>query len=363
MKSGLLLCSAIAMLAVASTAGADSMRTATFRPTYLPPAELQAMLGSRVEGGRSVAEWSSDGQSHSVEIRRNDTANLLLFTGASDDVTSIESLAKSCDVAPRQIALEARIVEVNTDKARDLGIDWSQVQLSAGFGQMVERRINDIREQGSYGTVARRARTTDRDVRETTTLTLNNALHFLEQQGAATTRDVPRILTLNNREATIFDGARVTYVNRASGYSNIFATETMDAGLRLEVTPSLVESGSLRLQLHGELTSLVNLSIPGYYGTTRDYAAIAGSPVKQGQIIDNTIVAKDGETIVLGGFTRTVERHVRQRFPILGNILPWIFSREIVEQSHHETIIAITPRVVDMNTAIDDATKSKLDGH
>src|SRR5262249_6835739 len=150
----------------------------------------------------------------------------------------------------------------------------------------------------------------------------------------ATTRNMPRVITLNNRPATILDGERVTFTTRANGYASLYVVDTMDAGLKLSVLPSLLESGQLRLQLTAELTQL-EANFDSFRGAAVA-ATIGGSPVKRGQIVDNTIVAKDGQPIVLGGFTRTIEQHAHQRFPILGYVLPFLFSREIVQQSHHE---------------------------
>ena len=347
----------LALTVLGASTVTAATRTAAFKPSYVPPAELQLLLGTREAGGRMLIEWSNGGDLHSVEVRRNDTANLLLFTGASDDVTAIEEMSKAFDVAPRQISLEARIVEVDTDRARDLGIDWSYISTNANLTQDFFR--TKFERWGSG--FSEKFSTTDRQGRlgQSSNVSLGNALKLLEEKGAATTRDVPRILTLNNRPATILDGHRVTYVLRANSYTGQYVADTMDAGLKLEVTPSLVESGNMRLQLKAELTSLVNL-YSSYSGNS--YASLGGSPVKQGQIVENTIMARNGETIVLGGFVRTLDSHTTRRFPILGYILPWIFSRDIVKQSHHESIIAITPRVVDLNAGVDEETKKTLEG-
>ena len=178
------------------------------------------------------------------------------------------------------------------------------------------------------------------------------SVNVLEEKGAATYRDTPRILTLNNRAATILDGQRVTDVVRSNGYTNQFVSETMDAGLKLAVTPSLGESGYLRLVISGQLTEVTP---PG-----RDY--LNSSPVKQAQIVDNIIVAKDGEPLLLGGFTRTVDRKIKRGFPVLGHVLPFLFSREILTQSHRESIIVITPRVVSLDATLDEKSRGMVEG-
>ncbi len=329
-------------------------RTALIAPMYTPPAELAQLLGAREMSGRWLISWAQDGTDRRVEVRLQESANRVVLIGEDADVSQLEALAKASDLPPRQISLEARIIEVDIDRARDLGVDWSKVSTSAR-GNWGRSGSNDISRQNSatptpYSSETKFSRVSTRsDVQGDATF--YNALTLLEEQGAATYRDTPRILTLNNRRATILDGQRVTYVARANGYTNQYVTETMDAGLKLEVTPSLGESGYLRLDIEGELTQLTSLA-----------GASFGAPVKQGQILKNTIVARDGEPLLLGGFTRTVDRKVKRSFPGLGRVLPFLFSREILEQTHHESIIVITPRVVSLEAPLDEKSRGLIDG-
>lgn len=347
---------ALAATLLASSALAEAPRTERYSPAYVPPSELASLVGARETDGRTFLQWTRDGAEHRVDLRRHDAANVLMLTGASDDVESALALLRAFDVAPSQISIEARVVEIDTGRAKDLGIDWSQVNLSAGVDQQISRRAStQFRGDGAgYGYRINDRQTVDQRS-QNSSLRLSNALHLLQEEGAATYRDAPHVLTLNNQPATVFDGMSVTYVNRAVGYANIYETEAMDAGLKLEVTPSLLESGYLRLRLHAELTSLLNL-------TSTAISNVNGSPVKEGQQVDDIVMAKDGETLLLGGFTRTVKRRVHQSFPVLGRVLPFLFSRDIEEERQHSILIAITPRVVPIGSGVDDRTRRALDG-
>jgi type II secretory pathway component GspD/PulD (secretin) len=297
-----------------------------------------------------------------VEVRRNEAANLVLFTGSPGDVAAAVALAKLVDVAPRQIEIEVRLLEVNRGKARDLGIDWQRVVREAGprgnwgYDEISTEQHEHFKAWTQHGvagnpdgsalTTEELARRADggairRSAMATSTLDLGDVISFLDESGAASLRQAPRILTVNNRRATILDGQRVTYVARYSSYTNLFRTDSLDTGIRLSVVPSLGESGYLTLQVEAELTSLS----PDSY--------ISGSPVKDGQIIENTVVAKSGETVLLGGLTRTREEVRHRRFPILGRILPFLFSREIHNVQTMESYVLLTPRVVDLESGFD----------
>jgi type IV pilus assembly protein PilQ len=336
----------VVMIAMSAGGARAEMQVATYRPQYLPPAELARVLGLREREGHNVLEWRAGDVVRSVEVLRNDSANLIMLTGEAGDVAMAEVLIKAADVAPRQIMIEATIVEVDRDRLTEMGFDWSQISVRAGTSYRYDSRYRKSTYTSDGFSGENRFKTTDRASNTTLTGDLFTDLRILERAGAATYRDAPRLLTLNNRRATILDGERVTYITRYSSYTNLFETDTLDAGLTLSIVPSLGESGYLTMDVRAELTNL-----------TRE---ISGSPVKDGQIVENTVVVKDGETVLLGGFQRTAERRNRRGLPVLGRLIPFLFSRETVTKTRRENFVAITARVVDLATGVDEATRGIL---
>lgn len=318
----------------------------TIKPEFLPPSEILQFLGASPGNGLSILEWPSPEGLHVVELRHNDAANLLLLSGMPDDLAFIETLVREADVLPRQIEIEVQIVEVLTSKAKDIGIDWEAVldySRPSVYWTYTEDEVNtELRRSTDYGSTPSSRRDTNEqetirsDFRASASLNLASVLEILDRSGAATVRNAPRILTLNNRRATILDGQRVTYVTRYSSYTNLFEADSMDAGLTLSVLPSLGESGYITLEIQAELTSLGG--------------EISGSPVKVGQMLDNTVIVKDGESVSLGGLTRTVEDTHERRLPLLGHVIPYLFSRKTTTLERIESYLILTPRVVDFET-------------
>lgn len=324
------------------------------RPQYLPPAELCRLLCVGEDGRCDIVRVGPPQQPRAVEVRRNEGANLLVLSGAPADVAAAAELIRQMDVAPRQIEIDVRLVDVNRQMARDLGIDWERVVREAapratwGYDeQSTDQRNESAHDQYDPQSERSERKTIGRQFRAASTLDLSQVLSFLDESGAAEVRNAPRILTLNNRRATILDGQRVTYVARYASYSNLYQTDSLDAGVRLSVVPSLGESGYLTLEVEAELTGL--------------RGDISGSPVKDGQIIENTVVVKSGETVLLGGLTRTSQSVSHRRFPILGRILPFLFSREIRSEVTTESYVLLTPRVVDLQSAIDPALRERIE--
>ena len=308
----------------------------TFKPQYLPPHEILQFLGTNPSGGMEVFRCRAADGPHTVEIRSNDAANLLVLSGTATDIDYAISLIKEADVPPRQIEIEVKIVEISRSKAQDLGLDWQTTMES-----IYARGLWNYREHNDQ---------ISRDVDVRGTAETRHMIGFLNQSGAADIRTAPRILTLNNRPAQILDGQRVTYVTRFGSYTNLYETDSMDAGLNLSVQPSLGESGYITMRITADLTSIDSFS-----------SSISGSPIKEGQMLENTVIVRDGESILLGGLSRSVEEKHRKRFPVLGHVLPFLFSREVTNHDQIESFIVLTPRVVDLAASLDEKTKAALE--
>jgi len=333
-----------------SAAGQTPLFVSTMKPQYLPPADLLSLLGARGEGNQRRLDWRAAEGIRSVDVRVNDVSNLLIISGDSTDVVYVQNLIRQSDLPPRQIEIEVKIVEISTNKARNIGLDWENLfratRVNASALYQDNRRIT--RYDNGYDENDYHNYQSDAVASATTNVSLYDLLKILDSSGVGTSRTAPKVLTLNNRRATILDGQRVTYITRYDAYHNLYQTDSMDAGLTLSVLPSLGESGYITLDINAEMTNLSG--------------NISGSPVKDGQMINNTVVVKDGQSILLGGLSRKVESKYKKRFPLLGYVLPFLFSRESTRSDQIESIMILTPHVVDFAGALDDHTKSLLDG-
>jgi type II secretory pathway component GspD/PulD (secretin) len=337
---------AMALLSAGRFVAAGSVES--YKPQYLPPGEILQIIGTTPSSSGGTWTWGSEDAGHSVEIHLNQAANLLLLTGEASDLAYALEFIKKIDVSPRQIVIDAHIVEVNESKSREIGLDWDRILrdgLPRGSVQFRDDHQSSDRWDAT-GITHQRVDTDSRSLNATSSFNFGEALRLMDESGTGSIRNAPRVLTLNNRRATILDGQRVTYVTRYSSYTNLFVTDSMDAGLTLSVSPSLGESGYLTLDVNAELTSLVG--------------DISGSPVKDGQIIQNTVIVRDGESVMLGGFERSVDTKSKRRFPLLGHILPFLFSREVTNKTLVRSYVILTPHVVDLAGVVDAASPEAL---
>ncbi len=312
--------------------------TSTYHPVYLPVNELLSFLGLQTTGGQFAFTWGIPNSDRAVSVQSNPNANLLLLSGDSADVALLEKMMSATDVAPQQIEIQVQIVEISRNKSSDIGVDWAsmfdRISLS-GSANWVEQHTSDTRSMGA--------------TQVATNMNIIGAMSALDKSGAGTVRNAPRVLTMNNRTATILDGTRLKYVSRYSSYANMYVTDSLDAGLTLRVTPSVTESGFVTMRVAAELTSL----------NATDYS---GDQSKSGQMIENTVIVKDGESVLLGGSSQVVKSKQTKRFPLLGWVIPFLFSRHVTIDDQIDRYIVLTPRTIVLGSGLDQQTSDAVEG-
>lgn len=155
-------------------------------------------------------------------------------------------------------------------------------------------------------------------------------LTAMEQQGLSKVISNPKIFTLDNEEAIIFQGNEVPYETVSQEGTNI---EFKEAGLRLAVTPTIVGDGNLLLTLQVNKDTV---------DLTQD-----NPPITKSEIQTN-LVTKDGEIVVMGGIYSESETKDNERVPGLGELLGVgkLFSRDSRLDDRNELIIFIAPKVI-----------------
>ncbi len=266
-----------------------------------------------------------------AKLTINNATNQIMLSGNSIAIDNALHLIEFFDVPPRQIIIEAKIIEVDDNKLSALGMDWQGI-LDRIVINPVQIYIN--KERYKTDGIEHENDVTHIAGSAGGAFEIGEVMKILQEKGAGRIINIPKIVTINNKKGTILDGYRINYVNKAAGYANIYETQEMTAGLSLAVTPSLGESGYLKMDINAKLTTLAEV--------------VGGSPSELGQIIDNTVIVKDGEEFLLGGFKKTETTKYKRKVPILGTILPFLFSRTKKEEITKDFLIILKPMVIDL---------------
>ncbi|WP_375738091.1 type II secretion system secretin GspD [Pseudomonas boanensis] len=272
------------------------------------------------EGGEPAAAGTSRPQQN-ILIRADESLNALVLLAEPDVVNAMEDIVRQLDVPRAQVMVEAAIVEISGDITDALGVQWAvDARGSTGglggvnfgnTGLSVGTVLNAIRDDEIPDTLPDGAIIgigTDHFAALITALSANSKSNLLS---------TPSLLTLDNQKAEILVGQNVpfqtgTFTTDASGANNPFTTiERQDIGVTLKVTPHINEGATLRLEIEQEISSIA---------PSATLTAQAVDLITNKRSIKSTILAEDGQVIVLGGLIQDDITKTDSKVPLLGDI-------------------------------------------
>ncbi|NTY36882.1 type II secretion system secretin GspD [Burkholderia diffusa] len=306
-------------------------------------------------------------------IQADAATNSLIITASDPVYRNLRSVIDQLDARRAQVYIEALIVELNSTTQGNLGIQWQVAsgQFLGGTNLNPTQGLgNSIVNLTSGGTAA-----TTGLAANLSTLTqglnigwlhnmfgvqgLGALLQYFAGVSDANVLSTPNLITLDNEEAKIVVGQNVpiatgSYSNLTSGTtSNAFNTyDRRDVGLTLHVKPQITDGGILKLQLYTEDSAVVA-------GTT---SAQTG-PTFTKRSIQSTILADNGEIIVLGGLMQDNYQVSNSKVPLLGDI-PWIgqlFRSESKQRAKTNLMVFLRPVIISDRSTAQEVTANRYD--
>lgn len=254
-------------------------------------------------------------------------SNSLIVNDIEKNVEKIAEMVKTLDQKTYQVDINAKLVEVDVEATRELGINWGLLNLHAsGLSGVASATVNEALPLSSgtlkFGTV--------RSWGE-----LNVILNMLEKSNKANIISNPRITTMDNREASILVGKEIPLIVADEAGNPI--TELTKIGIMLRVIPHVNADRTITLDLHPEVSELQSES------TAQGGVIIATSEA------DTRVVVTNGETAVIGGLIKKVTTDVKRGVPFLKDvpILGGIFSSTSTTDKKQELVIFVTPTIVE----------------
>ena len=262
-----------------------------------------------------------------------------------DTENKIEQMANALtelDVETLQIMITAKLVVVNSELARELGVDWTAAVGSASLtpgtaAAAGANAANSSRISGAIQSFPNRASpaVTNPSTAITASLLDNNLqIAISNLMGDASTEVLasPQVSTLDNTEARVFMGDQVSI--RVIDDSGESSTKMVETGIKLTVTPHVTGDNRILLDLYPQNNS---------YGYDEK-----GEIVISTQEAKTKVVVADGETVVIGGLTRNENTESEsgipflKDIPLLGNLFK--YSRKAITKK--DLVIFVTPRII-----------------
>ncbi|CAG0908490.1 unnamed protein product, partial [Cyprideis torosa] len=279
----------------------------------------QSKQSASKSGAKGAAAASSALESdRPVDIQADPTNNALVITGPPSAQQELRQVVAQLDVRRAQVLLEAIIAEVSEDLATELGVQWaiggnnngtSPVGLT-NFGSS-----NNILSLASNPLSAGQGMLLG--VADLTSSGANFAVLLSALKGDAATNilSTPSLMTLDNTEAEIKVGQNVPFITGSytnastNGSTNPFQTiERKDVGLSLKVKPQINEGDAIKLDIEQESSNIASSS------------AGAADLITNTRSIKTSVMASDGQVIILGGLIDDQFTDSQQKVPGLGDI-------------------------------------------
>jgi type IV pilus assembly protein PilQ len=289
----------------------------------------------------------------------DDRTNVLIIRDLPQNIAEVRTLVATLDTATPQVLIEARIVEVDTTFSRELGIQWGGSYRGGGNTKYGVTGAQDS-TGGSLPGGAVTAATTNPFTATAPVpsyavnlpaaiglgsgggiafgvlkdnLRLDLSLSALEASGKGKIISSPKIVTIDNREATIEQGTQIPYSTVSASGTNV---QFIDATLSLKVTPHITPDGRVSMKLEAKNDS------------QGDVAPGSTTPSINKKKATTEVLIRDGETTVIGGILQITRNESRAGLPWLSKIpvLGYLFRKDTNSTQNRELLIFITPKIL-----------------
>ena len=337
------------------------LRLEYLQVNFAQASDLQAIIQAQSGAGGGKTMLSPRGN-----VNVDPRTNMLLIQDTPESITNIRALVATLDIPVRQVQIEARIVIVNSDFARDLGVRFGITGTetngsnglfgvsgtAAGVDTILDSALTNLQGSGTPypvsvptgGTAPQRYNVNLPVTNPAGALAgvilgrnfiLDLELSAAQAEGKGEVISSPSITARTGQEAYIEQGTEIPYQEAAS--SGATTVQFKKAVLSLKVTPQINPDNSLILKINVHKDSV---------GQTLGGAG--GTPSIDTRELNTEINMRDGETAVLGGILETERRESERKVPLLGDVpvLGRLFKSTGRVNNKDELLIFVTPKII-----------------
>jgi type IV pilus secretin PilQ/predicted competence protein len=289
-------------------------------------------------------------------VAYNDETNTLILRVTPTHYKEIRKLIKLVDKPLSQVLVKAKIVLISSKAEKEFGFSWfisgynrlgdssSSTYLASTYGFNSEG-YSPIITPETYMQLSKMP-VMDNTLalgilNKTQTMKVELALKAMELDGDAKLISSPKVLTLDNQEASIEQGVEIPYreATVAAGGATTYSINFKKASLILKVKPHVINNGKIVMDVE------VRKDSPNY-----DYVSITGNnePAINTRNVKSRVMISNGSTVVIGGIFEKEKRRNSTGVPVLSRIplLGWLFKSEKTSINKTQLLIFITPTIV-----------------
>ncbi|QNL19487.1 type II secretion system secretin GspD [Hyphobacterium sp. CCMP332] len=365
------------MMRLARQIDSVSQSNQDYRVIYLSHTDGESILPILEDVAASLAPTGESATGGAISISHHAPTNSLIINAPADAQRQIEQVVRQLDIRRPQVLVEAIIVEISDTVAEELGVQFLFSGDQDGDAPLVMSRFNRANPDilaltgaiaevddgsGDGGNTNLRALalnsllgatgiTAGFGGQDSSGNLFGLVLNAVEQDQNSNVLSTPQLMTLDNEEAYILVGQQIPVTTgEALGANNVnpFRTiERRDVGVRLEVRPQINEGDTIRLAIRQEVSSVA--------GTV---SASSDELITNQREISTTVLADNGEIIVLGGLIEQDRQTTASGVPGLGRLpgVGRLFRSEGESVVQRNLMVFIRPTIIRSEEEMRDVT-------
>jgi len=336
-------------------------KNSNLRVIYLKYANAEEISGILKEVSETLEmEGASVGSAKekSTSISFHKETNSLIISAQPDILESLQSVIAQLDIRRAQVLVEALIVELSDNLAKDLGVQY----LFTGDGENQPVAIQNFGNQDpNLISIVGSESSDDANLSATAATSLLNIqglaigvgkikndgesfaaiLNLVSQDANSNILSTPSVMTMDNETSSIVVGQEIpvtTGETLSANNSNPFrSVNRQEVGVKLEVKPQINEGNAVKMEINQEVSSIFGPITPN-----------STDLITNTRKIQTTVMVETGETIILGGLIDDDVQESVKKVPILGNIplVGRLFQSTSTSRTKRNLIVFLRPTIV-----------------
>lgn len=291
-----------------------------------------------------------------VQVFADKATNSIIISSTKSAYTKLQSVIQGLDSRRKQVFVEAVILEVQLSRLRQIGSDPLQVLAAGSAGSArgivgfnnTPENLQSLAQSISGVAVGAAGAAASGGVSILNTVNVRAFLQLLMSLTDTNVLSTPQVLAADNQKAKIVVGSNVPFpTGQAQGITGgtLVTIERKDVGVTLEITPQVLENDLIRLEIKQEITAIAT-SVAQTIGTGT--ASVPVGPTLTKRSMETTTIAKDQQTIVVGGLVSDNIILIESKVPFLGDIplLGWLFKTQSKQADKLSLLVFLTPSLV-----------------
>ena len=312
-------------------------------------AEILTTTQGQTTAGSSAGGFLSERGSVVVDQRTNS----LLLRDTASNLADVRKLIEKLDIPVRQVLIESRIVIANNDFTKELGVRFGSSAQSGTLGagtsgtleglQVPANNLDAVVPTNQAGLRGQDLNVNLPVANPAGTIALALAklplgavleleLSAMQEEGKGEIISTPRVITSNQKQATIEQGTEIPYQEASS--SGATSVSFKEALLKLDVTPQITPDDRIVMDLE------VNKDEVG--------ETFLGVPSIDTRSVRTQVLVDNGETVVLGGIYEQTSTQSSTRVPFFGDLpyVGFLFKTNLNEDRQRELLVFVTPKII-----------------